>query len=464
LAVNIFPGIISQINFIYPESPRIMVPGSGDTCSVIALAADTYGNPLRYGGGIWFRNNPLMGTLGPARIDTANGFVTSLYTAGNRSGIDNVYARALHPNNPNDTITTPHPIIFNYGSLPSPMLILSTDNPRIHVGGESTHVIATLLDGYGNPLSDGYYVAFDITAGPMDSLGRRPSFDPIFPIQHDTAITDINGQAIVQLYSGIKSGMVSVRACTVPLPPDSLNVCDAQPLVRILAGPLRYMNITFSFLGEAIDSILTERFCRVGIIADDRYSNPVDSGALVYLALIPDSLGWFDPNYIIIGADSIPGIGYTRFYYQCYNTFQPVQVIASAASDSGIIVDTSGMFPLPIYHGDIQMILNPDSLWVPDSTCASADTSDIRITLTDGGGCPIEGGIITFAAQIAGDIIGQNIDTTDADGHAYARFQIRGCDIQRQPDGRARIEAPVRAILAQKPTVFSVEAIICTRP
>ncbi len=90
-------------------------------------------------------------------------------------------------------------------------------------------VIATVLDengnpyGGGNPYWDGVLVAFGI----MDSTGGA-SFDSLNQVRYDTVWTNINSQAIVQLFSGHRAGTVSIRACTVPEPPDSLYRCDRK--------------------------------------------------------------------------------------------------------------------------------------------------------------------------------------------------------------------------------------------
>jgi hypothetical protein len=472
VVVNYVPGLIYQMSFVYPESTVDLNVGSGDTCSIILLAADANGNPVWFGTQISFRHNTLIGsTITPQDPDTVNGYSRYLYTVGDYGGVDYVTAWVVNPINPQDTIRILPPVVFRCLPLPDldTTLVLSAGNPRIHVDGDSSSIIATLQDGYGNPMSEGYYVAFDITAAPMDSAGRKPSFDPRIPVLHDTTATNINGQAIVMLYSGFRAGAVTIRACTVPTYPESLYVCDERPLVDILPGPPRYINIGFSYYGESIDPNLPERYVQVAAFVYDRFNNPVQYGTPVYFGSIPNYIGEIDSPSYTGGArpyhpDSSAGIAYSRIVYGCFNTFDTVRVIATSAGDSAEIIDTSAAYPLPIYQGEIGIYADPDSLWTPDSTCNSSDTSEISTTLVDGGGCAVEGGIITFATQIAGEIIGQNIDTTDVDGHAHARFMIRGCDIPNQPDGYPRIEAAVRATLAQKTSVFTVEPIICARP
>jgi hypothetical protein len=468
--VNYIPGSVHQIYFVYPESSITMVAGSGDTSSMIIYAVDANGNPVANGTQITFKNTlDSLSSLTPRAAGTADGYARSTYLIGAGTGDDNITGWIVNPSNPNDTIRTVHPVVVRCLSSEATTLSLRASQANIQVGGQSTQIIATLQDAYGNPLSEGYYVAFDITVAPIDSMGRKPSFDSQFQIQHDTVATNINGQAVIQLYSGIKAGAVSIRACTIPLPPDSLYVCNEKSLVTISSGPPRYISISFSYLGEAVNPNTPERYVQVGAIVGDRYSNPVQYGTAVYFSLLPSDIGDIEGDSYTGGArsyhpDSTNGVAYSRIIYSCFKTFDTVQVIASSAGDSAEIIDTSAAYPLPIFEGEIGLTAVPGALWTIDNSCNHTDTSWITATLTDGGGCPVEGGIITFTAQVAGEIIGQSVDTTDVSGHAYTIFMIRGCQIPTLQNGQSIIDAQVKAVLAQKTSVFAVVTITCTRP
>ncbi len=467
--VNYVPGTVDQIAFVYPETTVTLIAGSGDTCSVLVYAVDANGNPVANGTQITFKNTlDSSSTLTPQAAATTDGIARTTYLIGSGTGDDNVTAWIINPHDNTDTIRTAHPVVFRCLSSDATTLSLTASQSNIVVGGASTQIIATLQDAYGNPLREGYYVAFDITVAPIDSAGRRPSFDSQFQVQHDTVQTNINGRAIIQLYSGIKAGAVSIRACTVPLPPESLYVCNEKSLVTISSGPPRYIDITFSYVGEAVNPNTPERYVQVGAVVGDRYANPVQYGTAVYFSLLPPDMGDIEGDSYTGGArpyhpDSTNGVAYTRIIYGCFRTFDEVRVIAASAGDSAEIIDTSAAYPLPIFEGEIGLTANPGALWTMDNLCTHTDTSNITALLLDGGGCPIEGGIISFAALVAGQIIGPSVDTTDASGHAYTKFMIRGCDIPTTQQGNI-VEAQVKAVLAQKPTVFAVVSITCTRP
>lgn len=467
VAVFYIPGPISQLSFIRPESTVTLVAGSGDTCSVWVLAVDVNGNPVQDGTQISFMHTPvILSSMNPQAAATFNGMATSLYLIGSGTGDDNVTAWILNPANTQDTIKTVHPVVFHCISSTATTLELSASVTNIEVGGTSTQIIATLQDAYGNPLSEGYPVAFDITVSPGTSPIEKPSFDTQSLSEHDTVVTNINGRAILQLYSGQRAGAVSIRACTVPQPPDFLHVCTEKSLVTISSGPPDHITFAFSSNGEAEPPA---RFVQVGAIVGDQFSNPVQYGTAVYFGLVPPDLANIEGNSFTGGprpyhSDSTQGVAYTRIIYGCQATFEGIRVIASSAGDSAEVLDTSSTYTLPIYQGEIGLVANPGALWTVDNLHSHRDTSWITATLTDGGGCRIRNGIINFTAPVVGEILGQSIDTTDIDGHAGCMFIIYGDQIPTLPDGRTTIDATVKATLVQKPSVWSVITITCSRP
>jgi hypothetical protein len=472
------PGPLTRLQFIQPESTVFMIAGSGETYTIIVEGLDANGNPVLNGTQINFRNTLETSSITPRAVPTSDGRATTTYLVGTGIGDDNVRAWVPNPSNPNDTILTVNPAVFRCLSSQGTTIELSSSRPSIQVGGSSCQIIATLRDAYGNPLSEGYVVTFQITAAPGDSASERPSFDTQPGIYYDTTETNINGQAIVQIYSGHKSGAVSIKACTVPLPPDYLFVCDEKSLITISSGPPAWLQPLFNATGQASNPNVPERFVGCGALVGDRYNNYVEYGTAVYFSLLPDSLADIDGNSYTGGAkpyfpdDSTEGVAYSRIVYGCLATFQDIRIIASSAGDSGrIVADTSSPFTLPIYEGTISVSGDPGNLWTDNGQCTCSggpnnncrDTSFITATLRDGGLCPIQGGIIHFVAEVAGAIIGQSTDTTDTEGRAFTRYMIRGCEI---PCGQTQctIETTVRAWLDQKPSVSGAVNIVCSRP
>jgi hypothetical protein len=482
VVVRYVPDVIYSLQFIRPIGTVTITAGSGITDTIEVRALDAFGNNVANGTQINFRNTlDSSSTLAPGSAPTDNGIARTIYLVGTQIGDDNVIGYVPNPENPNDTIRTVSPVIYHCISSQATTMDLQAAAPNIEVGGQSTQIIATLQDAFGNPLSEGYDVAFDITVAPGAIPGQRPSFNNLLPVEHATVETNVNGQAILQLYSGTVSGPVAIRACTIPEWPDSLDVCNEKSLVTISSGPANWINLSLSGLGEALGGGTPERFVQVAAIVGDRYSNPVDYGTAVYFTLLPSDLADIEGSSTTgtpraYHPDSVNGVAYTRIIYSCFDTFERVRIVASSAGDSALVVDTSGVFILPIFDGVISIGASPGNLWTDTSLCncyppnlpsnkMCRDSSTVTIVLNDGGGCPIGGGVINFSALVAGFIIPPDQDTTDDNGVAQCRYYIRGCDIPDLPDGTATIETRVRASLFGAADDITAEInIVCSRP
>lgn len=470
VVVTYVPGPVDELIFIRPESTVILIAGSGATDTVQVAAKDANGNPVANGTQITFVNQITTSSLTPTIAPTQDGIATSIYLVGSETGSDNVRAYVLNPTNPSDTIWTAQPVVYRCLSSTATTLQLSSSQGSIVVGGASCQIIATLEDAYGNPLSEGYVVAFKITVAPGNpGSPERPSFSTVPGVYEDTIATNINGQAVVQIYSGTKSGSVAIRACTVPLPPDYLSVCDEKSLITISSGPPSAVIISYNANGEASNPNTPERFVQVGAGVQDVYANPVEYGTAVYFTLIPNDIAEIEGDSYTGGArpyhaDSVAGWAFTRIIYGCYATNDTLQVIASSSGDSTSVVDTSQPFPLPIFAPVISLAADPGNLWCTSNSCFAMDTSFITALLTDGGGCPVQYGKILFVALVAGTIIGPTFDYTDVNGIAETMYRIRGCEIPTPPDGVPQIETGVRATLFGYPDVEEEVSIICARP
>jgi hypothetical protein len=466
--VTYVPGPVNELVFIRPESTVVLIAGSGDTDTVQVKAKDANGNPVANGTQIKFVNQISTSSLTPSAAQTEDGIATSIYLVGSQTGDDNV--RAFYPKTSTDTIWTVQPVTYRIISSQATILQLSASQGSIEVGGASCQIIATLEDAYGNPLSEGYVVAFRIvTANGTQGTPDWPSFRTESGVYHDTIETNINGQAVTQIYSGTVSGAVSIRACTIPLPPDPLFVCDEKSLITISSGPPYTIITSYNANGEASNPNTPERFVQVGAGVQDIYANPVEYGTAVYFTLIPNDVAEIEGNSYTGGArpyhaDSVEGWAFTRIIYGCYATNDTIQVVASSAGDSAAVADTSQPFALPIYAPVISLAADPGNLWCISNSCSAMDTSDITALLTDGGGCPVQYGKILFVALVAGSIIGPTFDYTDVFGIATTMYRIRGCEIPWPPGGIPQIETAVRATLFGYPNVEEEVSIVCARP
>lgn len=464
------PGGVDELNFIRPETTVTLIAGSGDIDTVQVKAVDANGNPVANGTQINFINDIITSTLTPSSAPTMDGIATSIYLVGSETGDDNVRAFVPHPENTDDTIWTVQPVVYHCLSSEATTLVLSASQSSIVVGGASCQIIATLQDAFGNPLSEGYVVAFQImVANGIQGTPEWPSFDTEPGVYHDTIETNINGRAVTQIYSGTVSGPVSIRACTIPLPPDSLFVCDEKALITISSGPPYSVVVSYNIIAEATNPNSPERFVQVGAGVWDYYANPVEYGTAVYFTLIPNDIAEIEGNSTTgtprpYHPDSVEGWAFSRIIYGCFASNDTLQVVAMSAGDSVAVGDTSQPFPLPIYDPNISLLADPGNLWCISFSCDDSDTSDITALLKDGGDCPVENGRIVFMALVAGTIIGPTSVYTDITGLAETMYRIRGCEIPMRPDNIPQIETGVRAILFGYPNVEEEVSIICARP
>ncbi len=469
--VTYVPDVVFELQIIRPDSMVILVAGSGMSDTVQVSALDANGNPVANGTQISFVNEIPSSTINPEAAQTMDGIATAVYLVGTETGDDNVRAFVPDPDEPTDTIWTVQPAVFRCISSEATTLVLSASQGSIEVGGASCQIIATLQDAYGNPLSEGYFVAFEIKSanGSRDVPNEWPSFDTEWGVYYDTVETSINGDAVVQIYSGTKAGPVSIEACTIPLPPDSLFVCDEKSLITISSGPPFHVEASPAPVGEATNPAYPERFVQVGAGVWDIYANPVEYGTAVYFSLIPNDIAEVEGNSYTGGArpyhpDSVDGWAFSRIIYGCYGTFDTLQLVAMSAGENGPVADTSTPFPLPAYNPNIFLGANPGNLRCDGPTDLDTASSDIRALLQDGGGCAVQYGIINFSALVAGSIIGPTEVITDENGIAETIYQIMGSEIPTPPDGIPRIETAVRAILFGYPDVVAEVDLVCTRP
>lgn len=466
--VTYIADVVDRLQIIRPDSTVTLVAGSQASDTLKVFAEDANGNPVANGTQISFVNQIPTSTINPSTAQTVNGIATAVYLVGTETGDDNVRAFVPDPYEPTDTIWTPYAATYHVISSVATTLVLSSSETSIEVGGASCQIIATLQDANGNPLSEGYFVAFEIksASGSQYAPDEWPSFDTEWGVYFDTVETSISGDAIVQIYSGEVAGPVSIEACTIPIPPEYLFVCDERSLITISSGPPFHVDVSPTPAGETTNPDNPERFVQVGAGVWDVYANPVKYGTAVHFTLIPNDVAEVEGDSYTGGArpyhpDSVNGWAFSRIIYGCYGTFDTLRVVATAG---GPVADTSAPFALPAYNPSIFLSADPGNLRCAGPESYQCDQSDITALLTDGGGCAIQYGIINFAALVAGSIIGPTEVITDENGIAETEYEICGDEIPTPPDGIPRIETAVRAILFGYPDVEAEVNLVCTRP
>ncbi len=460
-AIGFIPGTASTLQII--TLPTDMVAGSGASQPILALARDANGNNVINGTQINFRRQLTASNI-TALAMTNRGVAQAIYTVGTTAGTD--FIRAFIPRG-NDTLwsqTVPLTVRSAVGSN----ITLTASDPTIEIGGIATQIIATLRDENNNPLSEGYPVQFQITSAPAVTGPEAPSFnyvptaDSIQWLVIDS--TDVSGRASVALYSGTYAGTVRIKATAV----DNPNVFKEKVVVVIESGPPA--NIIISSVGN----VHPEGEVYVGGVTAlvlDAFTNPVEYNTAVHFQVVPDSVAMiggnaftggivFDPDSGTVETVGVPGLAFTQISYTCTRAFRQIRIVAQ----SGALFDTSSYIVLPIYAegGRIAVGADPGSIWI--TVPGRYDTSEISAQLIDGIGCAISEGIINFAAQVAGELCGPSVDTTDLSGWAYTKFRISYEMIPQTPPNPPQVTAKVTAVLRGYPNVKGEATIDCRRP
>jgi len=331
----------------------------------------------------------------------------------------------------NDSIFAEQNLITITANQPD-HISLTAAEPEILVGYNSTVISAALVDNFENPIEGEFSIVLDVAAAPSMQGVRSVSF--VYPPNEDSLLhtveltTDENGIARVEIFSGTKSGWITIAAALA----DSGGMAAEARLIRMLAGPPEGIGLAPSNSPHAENDSV---YCPIACLLWDRYTNPcADTSLTINFSIIPDTIA----NIISpVHPDSM-GFAQTFFCYTCEHTFDTVRVITWFSE----LVDTSQNIIIPPYGVNIDPEPYPDTIYIsPGET----ETSEIIATLSDGLGCLIENGVLIFSATGYGRIDGQSIDTTDYRGIASVNFLIRYDDIPIDSSGcRATVRSTLR--------------------
>lgn len=359
------------------------------------------------------------------------------------------------PSNQNLTFIADDQVIALQGPA---RIVLTSDDLRIEVGGESTFIRASVVDEYGDSVGEGIGVRIEMMEAPGYSGSEKPSFE--YPPSDDSVrqvyegVTDTDGRVEAELFSGCTMGWVRIRSSLT----EYENIPSEQIMVLMEPGPPSYIQLALNQASESIGDSLS---VAMAVAAWDRYTNPAGYGDTAFIKIEPE----LNVAYGDIVIPPIPpypeipsGWGYTWLRYTCDHSLETVSAIATMGS----VADTSYSYSLPVYDPDIYMTADPESIRIePPDTVAF---SDIAARLLDGNGCKISNGIAIFHSMSCGEISGQAWDTTDSEGYAHTRFMIRAYDIPGPPPDPPQCTARVKASLYGYPYIISQVEIVCTRP
>jgi len=283
-------------------------------------------------------------------VTNSNGRASTTLYSGTEAG--NVTIKATYADN--DEIFAEEPIIT---LLPVPLnrIALSAEYASIPHDGASTLIYAVVEDQNGDPTGDGYEVKFEITDAPSLIGDESPSFE--YQATEDSsmhlfeAVTDINGQASVNLYSGTLLGIVQIKTVLLA----DTTIFSETPLVAISSD--NPYNIELSAADSAIE--VGGNTTTVYATLLDWHGTPAGDGFEIKLEIV----GSFHSNVIFIlpGDDDSILVDTTDINGQVSgelrsgNRAGPVVVRATALFDNLIYAEEPIIRILagPPYHIDI---------------------------------------------------------------------------------------------------------------
>jgi hypothetical protein len=185
--IEIVPGAVVTVTVRGPE--RLAV--GGGTGAVTARVTDRFGNPVANGTSVFFTSD-LDTTVFPAVAPTRNGLAETNLTSGTRAGVASV--RALSTDDRGGLAY----VRISPGPLAA--LDLTSTEPSLQVGGDTTVFTAHLSDAYGNGIPD-ERVTFETNLGLLSVTAAR---------------TGPTGSVTSTLRSGVRIGAAIVRATSGP--------------------------------------------------------------------------------------------------------------------------------------------------------------------------------------------------------------------------------------------------------
>jgi hypothetical protein len=334
-------------------TPSLLLANGSDTASVHITVRDALGQPApdstavrlvagekfvdKDGNGYWSsgidslvfdaNNNGRWDALGlvPSTAYTSGGTgtVTVNYISGNDALT--VYVKAtVNDNGITGYAEAPLQLSPN-ASVNSIYLASDTMNLSVkQTGGiETGQLRAVCFDINGNTVPEGLAVNFIITDGPNG--GEHLSNVGYGPFQ---AITNSQGQAVVPIHSGTKSGTVRIRAYVD-------TVLSNASQVMISAGPPAYIVVGADTCNVGFWNVVAG-LNKIEAIVSDVYLNPVNDSTVVYFSCDEGTMVSHEKRTV-----DHNGIAETEWYSNNNVVTADGRVIIRAETSGGTVKDSS---------------------------------------------------------------------------------------------------------------------------
>ena len=329
-----------------------------------------------------------LGVIAALSITDSLGKTYSILTPYNTPGIAVITAKV---EGLIDSATVEIPILDVF---PSSIMALS-EYDIIQVtgvgGNEQTSITAEVKDEFGNFVSDGIMVLFEITSAvPEGTSFGNGSFI-------DSAFTS-SGSAVVELLSGTVPGNVNISATTwQDWPERNMPISNNSVNIEIIPGLPADIELSISNDPQQIGSSGSYK-CEVYAHVTDTYENNVQEGTQVNFALGPEVSPWYGPqhgNIDGIAYTDPDGIATTYLYYNTENMFSMVQILAECTGAGGDIITAQlDSVVIPPFEPELVLMVEPSGFTF--SQVWSIAVLKCTATLIDGAGVPINNALLTF--------------------------------------------------------------------
>ncbi len=236
----------------------------------------------------------------PKTVTASGGSISFDYTAGTLSGL--IYLRATIVDEQGSSYGE-HPLVLRPSSDIA-SIALTSDRNEIQVkatgGIEFANLTAVCFDAYGNRVQSELPIDFFIVYGPGG--GERLTISAYDPDETSpdtlTSLTNVVGEAIITMLSGIKSGTVMLQA-------KNGEVYSNSTLININAGPPFEISV-------GVDPCNIRGWDYVNIEADvvaivnDVYGNPVADTTEIFF--------WTDEGMVEAASITEDGVGATLYH------------------------------------------------------------------------------------------------------------------------------------------------------
>ncbi|MBU2690323.1 MAG: hypothetical protein KJ970_05285 [Candidatus Eisenbacteria bacterium] len=268
--IGVFVGPPAKIH----AAPRETVLGSWESTTIEAVVLDAYNNPVLDGTLVHFSvdEGSVVGADGSPTHRTLMGSAYALYYSLSPQAGGDGWAEVIVSARDGAVVETTY-VAIPEADLVIQSLEMASGRPEIGVQGageyEQTTIMATAYGLDGNPVGQGHPITFEIISGPN---GGEALEDEV--ADEVMALTDPQGQALVQLYSGTKSGTVKIGASTE-------DGVTKDIIVGIAAGPPLEMGCPL-YIESQCYAEGGANGVAVAVSLYDLHHNPVRNGTVIH--------------------------------------------------------------------------------------------------------------------------------------------------------------------------------------